>query len=76
MHMPCIFEGKVFSGLIVAETGDMVELLLPDTKRIVIEKSQIDERKFSDASAMPVGLVKTPEELRDVITYLLTNPTE
>ncbi len=69
-------EGKVFSGLIVAETGDKVELLLPDTKRIVIEKSQIDERKFSDASAMPVGLVKTPEELRDVITYLLTNPTE
>ena len=69
-------EGKVIAGLVVSETGDKVELLLPDTKRISIEKSQIDERKFGDASAMPVGLVKTPEELRDVIAYLLTNPTE
>ena len=69
-------EGKVISGLVVSETGDKLELLLPDTKRISIEKSQIDERKFGDVSAMPVGLVKTPEELRDVISYLLTNPTE
>ncbi|MEI8017621.1 MAG: hypothetical protein WCH39_05430 [Schlesneria sp.] len=69
-------DGKVISGLVVSETGDKVELLLPDTKRIAIQKSQIDERKFGDVSAMPVGLVKTPEELRDVIAYLLTNPTE
>ena len=69
-------EGKVISGLVVSETGDKVELLLPDTKRIAIEKSQIDERKFGDVSTMPVGLIKTPEELRDVIAYLLSNPTE
>ena len=69
-------EGKVISGLVVSETGDKLELLLPDTKRMTIEKSQIDERKFGDVSSMPVGLVKTPEELRDVIAYLLTNPTE
>jgi len=69
-------EGKVISGLVVSETGDKLELLLPDTKRITIEKSQIDERKFGDVSAMPLGLVKTPEELRDVIAYLLSNPTE
>ena len=69
-------EGKVFSGLVISESGDKVELLLPDTKRVTVEKSQIDERKFGDVSAMPAGLVKTPEELRDVIAYLLTNPTE
>ena len=69
-------EGKVINGLVVSETGDKLELLLPDTKRITVEKSQIDERKFGDVSAMPVGLVKTPEELRDVIAYLLTNPAE
>ena len=69
-------EGKVISGLVVSETRDKIELLLPDTKRMTIEKTQIDERKFGDVSAMPVGLVKNPEELRDVIAYLLTNPTE
>ena len=66
----------MFSGLVISESGDKVELLLPDTKRVTVEKSQIDERKFGDVSAMPAGLVKTPEELRDVIAYLLTNPTE
>ena len=69
-------EGKVITGLVVSESGDKLELLLPDTKRITIEKGQIDERKFGDISAMPVGLVKMPEELRDVIAYLMTNPTE
>ncbi len=69
-------EGKVISGLVVSESSEKVELLLPDTKRMTIEKSQIDERKFGDISAMPVGLVKTPEELRDVIAYLMSNPVE
>ena len=69
-------QGKVFSGLVVSESSDQVQMLLPDTKRISIDQSEIDERKFVDVSAMPVGLVKTPEELRDVIAYLLTNPSE
>lgn len=69
-------EGKVITGLVVSETGEKVELLLPDTKRISVEKSQIDERQFGEVSAMPLGLVKTPEELRDVLAYLLSNPTE
>ena len=69
-------EGKVITGLVVSESADKVELLLPDTKRLTVEKSQIDERKFGDVSAMPVGLVKTPEELRDVLSYLLSNPVE
>ncbi|WP_397569371.1 hypothetical protein [Schlesneria sp. T3-172] len=69
-------EGKVITGLVVSETGEKVEVLLPDTKRITVEKTQIDERQFGEASAMPLGLVKTPEELRDVLAYLLSNPTE
>ena len=69
-------EGLAHTGLVVSETNDKLELLLPDTKRLSIDKSKIDERKLGDVSAMPAGLAKTPEELRDVIAYLLSNPTE
>jgi putative heme-binding domain-containing protein len=69
-------EGKVLTGLIVSETGDKLELLLPDTKRVSLNKADIEARKHADISAMPAGIVKTPEELRDVIAYLLSNPTE
>ncbi len=69
-------DGKIITGLVVSETGDKLEVLLPDTKRVTINKSDIDERKLGDVSAMPPGVVKTPDELRDVIAYLLSNPTE
>ncbi|HVV98779.1 MAG TPA: hypothetical protein VHB77_00480 [Planctomycetaceae bacterium] len=69
-------EGQAMSGLVVTETADKLELLLPDTKRVTVAISDIEERKLTDASAMPQGLVKTPEELRDVLKYLLSNPTE
>ena len=69
-------DGKIITGLVVGETGDKLEVLLPDTKRIPINKSDIEARKIVDISAMPQGVVKTPEELRDVIAYLLSNPTD
>ena len=68
-------DGKVITGLVVSETGDKLEVLLPDTKRITLKKSDIEERKLTDTSAMPPGVVKTVDELRDVIAYLLSNPT-
>lgn len=67
-------DGKVVTGLLVNETAEQIELLLPDTKKTTIAKSAVEERKLTDISAMPQGLVKTPEELRDVLAYLLTNP--
>ena len=69
-------DGKVLTGLVVTETGEKLELLMPDTKRVSINKADIEARKLTDISAMPQGVVKTPEELRDVITYLLSNPTD
>ena len=69
-------DGKVITGLIVSETGEKIEVLLPDTKRVSINKSDIEARKLTDISAMPAGVVKTTEELRDVIAYLLSNPTD
>ena len=69
-------EGKVITGLVVSETGEKLEVLLADTKRVSLNKSDIETRKLTDISAMPQGAVKTPEELRDVIAYLLSNPTD
>ena len=67
-------DGKIVTGLVVVETAEKLEVLQADTKRITILKSQIEERKLGHVSAMPHGIVKTTEELRDVVTYLLSNP--
>lgn len=69
-------DGKVITGLVVSETSDKLEVLQPDTKRVSLNKSDVEERKLGDTSAMPHGIVKTPDELRDVLVYLLSNPTE
>ena len=34
--------------------------------------ADIEERKAASTSIMPEGLVKTPQELRDLLAYLLT----
>jgi putative heme-binding domain-containing protein len=64
--------GVKLTGLIVAETNDKIELLLPDATRKTIMKSDIAERNLLKTSPMPAGIVKTPEELRDLLAYLLS----
>jgi putative heme-binding domain-containing protein len=64
-------DGDTLSGLVVGETAESVELLLLDATRRTINKSTIADRQTSKTSPMPQGLVKTPEELRDVLAYLL-----
>ncbi|MFO1020810.1 MAG: c-type cytochrome [Planctomycetales bacterium] len=64
--------GKPLTGLIVGETADKVDLLLSTGERLSIPKSNIEERKLLDTSPMPTGLVRTPEELADVLAYLLS----
>ncbi len=64
-------KGKVVTGLVVGETGQVVTVLTPEAKRVEIPKGEIEERKTQNVSAMPAGLVKTPEELRDLLAYLL-----
>jgi len=65
--------GKVLTGLVTAETDNEVELMLPDAKRVRLEKDDIEERNSSSVSVMPQGLVKSPDELKDVLSYLLSN---
>jgi putative heme-binding domain-containing protein len=64
--------GKSVTGLVVKETGDVIELLLADATRQEIAKKDVESRKFVDLSPMPSGIVKTPEELRDILAYLLS----
>jgi putative heme-binding domain-containing protein len=66
-------KGITLTGLLVRETADELDLLLPDATRKTIRKSDIEDRQQTKASPMPAGLVKTPEELRDLLAYLLSD---
>jgi putative heme-binding domain-containing protein len=66
-------DGRLLSGLVVHETASELELLLPDTSRRVVKTANVEERKLSASSPMPSGLVRTPGELRDLLTYLLSD---
>jgi putative heme-binding domain-containing protein len=63
-------DGEVLLGLVVGESKEQTELLQPDGSRRSIPAVEIEERKFSALSPMPFGLVKTPDELRDLLAYL------
>lgn len=69
-------DGRPHTGLITAEDERTVELLLPDATRLNLRKQDIEERHASTLSPMPQGLIKTVDELRDVLAYLLSeNPS-
>jgi putative heme-binding domain-containing protein len=65
--------GQVFTGLVLNETAEKIELLLSDTTRKTIAKKDLTERHQLEISPMPQGLVKTPAELRDLLAYLLSD---
>jgi putative heme-binding domain-containing protein len=67
--------GKTYSGLVTGETAERVEMVLTDTNKVTIAAGDIDERKLQDLSPMPAGLVKSPDELRDLLAYLLSTNT-
>jgi putative heme-binding domain-containing protein len=64
-------DGKTYSGLVIGETAAKIELLLPDATRKTVPIADVEERKLQNLSPMPAGLVKTPDELRDLLAYLL-----
>ena len=65
-------DGRVFVGLLLGETAERIELLLLDAKRTTIAKPDIEQRTLLDQSPMPQGVVKQPNELRDILAYLLS----
>jgi putative heme-binding domain-containing protein len=64
-------DGRVLSGLITKETDSAVTLKTINDL-VVVAKEEIDQRKLSDLSLMPNGLLEQmqPEEIRDLIGYL------
>ncbi len=65
--------GLSISGLVLSETADKIELLLPDGTRKTIPKDGIEESQLVDISPMPQGIVKNPDELSDLLAYLLSD---
>jgi putative heme-binding domain-containing protein len=67
--------GKVFTGLIVKETPEMVKLLenpLAKAAPLVLKVAEIDTRKKSPTSIMPKGLLDqlTRDEILDLVAYI------
>jgi len=64
-------DGRVISGLITKETDSAVTLKTINDL-VVVPKDEIDQRKLSELSLMPNGLLDPmpPEEIRDLVAYL------
>ena len=67
--------GKVVTGMILEETPTRVKLIenpLAQTLAVILEKSDIADRKKAPASIMPKGLLDklTREEILDLVAYL------
>lgn len=67
-------DGKVLSGLIKSDNADGVEIQDAEGKRIKVAKADIEDRKTSDLSLMPNGIVEgiTPQDFADLVAYLET----
>lgn len=65
-------EGKVYSGIIAAETANSVTLKLQEGKTITVLRSDIDELRNTGLSLMPVGQEKNlnPQQLADLISFI------
>ena len=68
--------GDLFGGLVVGETADKLEMRLQDTTAKTINVSEIDARKQEEKSPMPQGLVRTQEELKDILAYVMRDASQ
>jgi putative membrane-bound dehydrogenase-like protein len=67
-------QGKIYTGIIVAETANSITLRRAEAKQDVILRSNIDVMKSSGKSLMPDGLEKDlkPQDIADVIAFIKT----
>lgn len=65
-------DGKVYQGIISAESPEAITLRTQDLQEIRIRRDAIDEMREGSVSIMPKGLDTqlTPEELRHLLAYL------
>ncbi len=64
--------GSTVTGLVVGETSSEIDVLLPAAVHQLVEKRDVTARRIEDRSPMPEGLIHTPDELRDLLSFLLT----
>ncbi|HEV3142836.1 MAG TPA: PVC-type heme-binding CxxCH protein, partial [Gemmataceae bacterium] len=65
-------DGRTFSGLLASETKSTIELVDAETKRHVLQRSEIEELQASPKSLMPEGFEKQlkPEDLVNLLEFL------
>jgi putative heme-binding domain-containing protein len=64
--------GEVLTGIILQEGPNTLIVGQNDGSTREISRSDVEERKPAETSIMPEGLVKTSQDLRDILAYLLT----
>lgn len=64
-------DGRSLTGLLSGETAESLKLILPDATEVSIPMADVEERVIQAVSPMPQGLVRTKEELKDLLAYLL-----
>ncbi|MFO1461520.1 MAG: PVC-type heme-binding CxxCH protein [Verrucomicrobiota bacterium] len=69
-------DGEVQTGLLTSETLESLTLLQAGGGRIVIPRTQVSRVESSGLSLMPEGLEqgRTPQDLRDLIAFLQSQP--
>lgn len=69
-----IEDGKILSGLLLNDEGEIFTLADSQGQEIRVPKDSVDERRISPLSPMPANLVDQIEEpaFYDLIAYLLT----
>jgi putative heme-binding domain-containing protein len=66
--------GEVLNGLVLQETPKTLTLGLADGTTRELAVDDVEERKSAETSIMPEGLAKSPQDLRDLLAYLLSPP--
>ena len=68
--------GRAINGTRISESDEELQLATPGGKIEVIRKADLESLKPMPTSLMPAGLDKslTKDEIRDLMTYLLTEP--
>jgi putative heme-binding domain-containing protein len=65
-------DGRVFTGFVVSEGASTVQIREPSGSLGELKRSDIEERRRLETSAMPEGIAAslTPEGLVDLVAYL------
>ena len=76
MTLLMLTDGRVISGMVTDETDRIVSIQTA-TEALKLEKDTIEQRKITDQSPMPAGLLDnlTDKQIRDLISYL-AHPTQ